>query len=67
MTDPAAQLALTDRQQAILQMLRDEPGLTTPMLARAITLPLNLTNRALTRLVELGLVQGVPTQTGAVT
>ena len=65
MTNQPEPLYLTERQQTILRMLRDEPGLTTPMLAKAISVRLSLTNRALTRLVELGLVKGVPTLTGA--
>ena len=65
MTNQPEPLYLTERQQTILRMLRDEPGLTTPMLAKAVNLNLVSTNHVLTRLVRLGMVKGVPTLTGA--
>ena len=65
MTNQPEPLSLTERQQTILRMLRDAPGLTTPMLAKAINVRLVITNRVLDRLVQLGLVIGVPTLTGA--
>ncbi len=56
MTNDPQPRPLNTRQQRILEILRDEKAMSTPMIARALGIQLDTTNHVLERLMERGLV-----------